>query len=212
MKKILPVVLVLFAALYLNPIYPVFAQQNTSALQRLKARQQLAATNSTLLSDFREKAASRAAELKQKLANFRDQRKATLAEKINTNLTKINQNRVDHFNKVLDVMSGILDKVSEKASKDASASAATSDAQKAIEDAKTAIQQARANVTTQSERDYTIQVNSETTVRADAKAARDKLVKDLKDTTQTVVDAKKAVAKAIMTVAKTKSGGVENGQ
>ena len=70
-------------------------------------------------------------------------------------------------------------------------------AKTAIVSAKTQIASAEAAVGTQAEKDYTITINSETTVKVDAKTMRDALHTDLKAVRETVIAAKKAVANAI---------------
>lgn len=154
--------------------------------------------------------ASREAALKAKLQVFKDKRKAEVADRVNTNLNMINKKRTDMMMKHLDKMSEILAKVEARVNS-APADKDTTAAKKTVADTKAAIDSAKAAVTTQAGNDYTITVTSETTVKTDAKAARDKLFNDLKATHQLVISAKQAVANAIRVTATT-LGGLKSGQ
>ena len=86
-------------------------------------------------------------------------------------------------------------------------------AKAAIASARSSIATASAAVAAQALNDYTIIVTSEATVKANAKASRDKLHADLLAVRKLVIDAKQAVAAAIRVA---KSGkmkeGTESGQ
>ena len=155
--------------------------------------------------------ATRAAQLKAKLQQFKDQVKAKIVEKINATLARINQNQTDQMKKHLDKMSGILTKVESRVNEASSSGQSTASASAAIATAKEAIASASAAITVQAGMDYTIQVSSESAVRADAKLARDKLHGDLKNVRLLVIGAKQSVAKAIM-IAATTLKGVKLGQ
>lgn len=149
----------------------------------------------------KEKIASREAAFKNKLSKFRDKDKAALVERINTTLSQINQKRTADMTNYVNRMSEILSKVEARAGSNSDASASA-----AIANAKASITSAKQAVESQAQNDYTIEVSSESTVRADAKKARDKLHEDLQATRKTVVDAKQAVAEAIRSVAKSLGG------
>jgi hypothetical protein len=166
-------------------VYPAFAQERKDIVkQRVETRKELATLRRA---DVMEKMASREAALKLKLDTFRDQRKATVAAKINTNLNKINDKQTEMMLKHLTVMTKILNKLEEKVG-------STS----AITDSETKIASATAAVEAQANKDYTITATSEATIKADAKTMRDSLHTDLKAVRQLVIDAKQSVAKAIM--------------
>lgn len=146
----------------------------------------------------KEKMSTREAALKTKLDKFRDKKKAEVADRVNSNLNQINEKQTMQMLKHLDKMSALLTKLETRTGN--STAAAT---------AKTAIASAAAAVKAQSEKDYTIQVTTESKIRKDAQKVRDELHTDLKNVRKLVIDAKQAVANAIRTV---RSEGKSNGQ
>lgn len=149
------------------------------------------------LAGMKEKLASREAMLKAKLQTFRDQRKATAAARISTNLNKINQNQTTIMQRYLDIMSGILDKLEIRINN------ATPDikdpvaAKAAVASARNTIATASAAVAAQTQKDYTIQISSEGRVRIDAQTMRNNLHTDILALRKIVIDAKQAVANVI---------------
>ncbi len=133
----------------------------------------------------KENMATRAATLKEKLKNFRDQKKATAAARISENLNKINDNQTSQMLKHLDKMTSILSKLE----------ARVSSANTAV--AKAKIASAEAAVKAQAENDYSLVLSSESKAKVEAQAIRQKLHTDLKTVRQTVIDAKQSVAAAI---------------
>lgn len=147
-----------------------------------------------LLEKEQEKYASRAAELKTKLANFKDKTKATRVEQINKELNNVNQKQTQAMSKQLLQMTTILGKIQTKANQStdsAKLSLVTSD----VTTANDAIAAAQVIVDTQSKKQYVVQVGTEATVKADAIKERDLLKTDLKTTEQSVKSARDAVIK-----------------
>lgn len=189
------IALLIFIAAAAFLIDPVFAKdatasttgrgsletRKTNTLQRIDAKKQVVTDRATAI---REKIASREAVLKEKLQKFRDQKKAEVAERVNTNLNKINQKQTGQMQDYLDRMSSLLDKLEARVNQ-------------ASPDARTAIASASSAVSVQAEKDYTLQITTESRVRADAQETRDTLHKDLQAARAQVVDAKQAVANAI---------------
>lgn len=141
--------------------------------------------------------ASRAATLKVKLQAFKDKNKAVIAERVSVNLNALNQNQTSQMQKHLGNMSAIVDKLENRINQGSPDVKDPSGAKAAIASARANIASSSAAVTTQSLKDYTIQVTSETKIRADAKLQRDKLHTDLLALRKTVIDAKQSVANAI---------------
>lgn len=162
------------------------------------------------LAEHRELMASKAAELRQRLSQFRDQRKAKIVERINSTLNMINEKRTETMRKHLERMSEILDKLQDRVENKVAQGKDGTAANDAIASASAAIASASAAVDAQSIKDYTIEVSSESGVKADAKEARDQLHEDLQAVRKLVVDAKQAVANAIRTAATT-LGGIGQG-
>ncbi len=149
--------------------------------------------------NIQEKIASRTAVLKEKLAAFKDQQKAQIAERINANLNAINQNQTSQMQRHLDLMATILGKLESRVNEGAPDVKNSTAAQAAITEAKDTIATASAAVSEQTQKTYTIQVTTESRIRTAAKTQRDKLHKDLQTTRKAVIDAKQAVANAIRT-------------
>lgn len=146
------------------------------------------------LEDKRSRIATRSAALKQRIQAFKDKKKADLTQKVNDNLNRINDNRTTEMLRHIDRLSEILNKATARADQ-----AAVSLAQNALESAKTTAQ-------AQQSKDYTLQVTSESTIRATAKTARDSLHADLKATHQEIVKAKDLVIAALKTIAQPQGG------
>lgn len=167
-------------------------------------------TTTTLAQDSSRSAnkpdASRAATLKARLAQFRDQKKADKVSRINETLAMINKKRTDMMLKFLNNAERILGKLETRVNDAGTKGKDTTQAKAAITDAKKVIADARAAVVAQAAKTYTINVSSETTVRADAKTARDQLHNDLQSVRTQVQNAKKAVANAIRVAATTLGG------
>lgn len=155
------------------------------------------ATRQEKIEARKEKPATREATLRKKLDAFRNREKAEVVDRVNTNLNGINRKQTRQMTKHLDKMSALLDKLAVRVNsgspdvKDPAAAGA------AIADAKTALDAASAAVKAQAEKDYTLQITSESRVKADAQKVRENLHTDLKALRQLVIDAKQAVANAI---------------
>jgi TolA-binding protein len=161
------------------------------------------------LASFREKVASRTAQLKLHLQNFRDQKKAQVVEKVNDRMSKINETRTENMLKKLTKMTEIVTKLESRVNsvvdKDTTA------AKSAITQAKSDIASASAAVNAQAEVDYPIEATEEAVIKDEVVGQRLNLHSDLRAAHQAVVNARKSVTNAIKTVAQT-LGGVKNGQ
>lgn len=149
--------------------------------------------------------ASREAALKAKLQLFKDKIKAQRVQRISDNLNKINKLRTDQMTKHLEVLSTILTKLQTRVN-DATASGSLSQVNQLISTAQGAIDTAKAGVDAQSQKDYTITVSSESTVKTDAMTQKDALQQDLNSTHDLVVAARKAVYDAIIAAIKAITG------
>lgn len=146
---------------------------------------------------IKEKMASREAALRLKLDAFKDQRKAAVAQRVNTNLNRINQNQTAAMQKHLDNMSSILNKLETRVNSGSPDIKDPTQARTLIASARATIATTSAAVKLQSEKDYTIVVTSETKIKADATAQRQQLHKDLLALRKQVIDAKQSVSNAV---------------
>lgn len=219
MSLLLPLILliVLLATATLT-----FAQDATSSpnrrdqlQQRLENRKEAVSekrdSQAIKLDTRREMMASKAAILKQRLEQFKDQKKAQVVERVNSNLNAINQRRTEQMSKNLDKMTEILGKVEQRVDEAENTGQDITEAKAAVSSAKTAISSASAAVNEQSLKDYTIEATSEATIREDSRVKRDQLHKDLQAVRKLIIEAKQSVANAIRVTAST-LGGIRNGQ
>ncbi len=199
MKTLTATLAIIFS---LGLVYPTFAQETTNSTtnrkevikERVETRKDKTQERITTL---KEKAASREAALKTRLQTFRDKKKATVAERVSTNLNNINAQRTAQMTKTLGTMSSILTKLEARVNSKTPDVKDPAAAKTAITDAKATIASAEATVTTQSQKDYTLTISSEAKAKLEAQATRNQLETDLKTTRQTVINAKKSVSNAI---------------
>jgi len=149
------------------------------------------------IADMKEKLASKTAALRLRLQDFRDKKKAEIAERVNNNLNKINQNQTAKMQKHLDKMSSILDRLEARVESNKPDISDPAAARTAILAARETIATTSAAVSAQALNDYTVVVTSEGRIGLDVKTQRDKLHSDLLTLRKMVIDAKQAVANAI---------------
>lgn len=197
-------------------VFPVFAQDSATPSS---ARKQLLEKNletrkekiANKIATIKETQASREAILRTKLQAFKNQKKASAAARINTNLNQINQKQVEQMQKHLETMSQILDRLEARVNQGAPDIKDPVSAKAAIASAREAWASASAAIVTQSQKDYTIKVTSEAKVREDAKTLRDALHADLLALRKTVLNTKQAISNAIK-VAKSNKEATSSGQ
>jgi len=175
-------------AAYLTPLYPVYAQGKVP-LRAVKGATQsgvippVMMQNANGVSDQmlarKEQMASKAAELRLKLQKFKDRNKAKRVENINDNLNNVNTKITDEMQKNLTRISEIVAKLKAWAAEQEAAGKDVSAIKTAITNIESQWTDANVSVTSQADKDYTIAVNSETTVRTDAMTARNNLRTDL---------------------------------
>ncbi len=208
MRKLLPA-LVLATSL-LVPSSSVFAETSPSPsvrlqeqlrIERQNIQDQIKSERAKLEMERKEMRASASA----KLREFKDKKKATLVERLSSQLNMLNQKHTEIMGRNVNRMTEILNKLQTKSS-ESSDSARLATNQQAIDSAKTAIAAAQAAVVAQQARDYTIVVSSEATAKADVQAKKEQLRSDIKQTQQQIVDARQALSVAIRTVAGQKVG------
>lgn len=196
-------------------VYPVLAEDGSSSAVRPVVRknqlvqERIEAKRENIedkIASMREKLASKEAALHSRLQDFRDKKKAEIAERVNTNLNRINQNRTTQMQKHLDKMSEVLDRLEARVNQAKPDIKDPAAARAAIAAARLNISTASASVSAQALKDYTIVVTSEGRIGLDAKIQRDKLHSDLVAVRRIVIEARQAVANAIRIA---KSGKVE---
>ncbi|EKD84654.1 MAG: hypothetical protein ACD_38C00179G0001 [uncultured bacterium] len=175
--------------------------------KRVASKEAIAAEK---IENIKERIASKEAILRLKLEKFKNQEKAQIAQRVNANLNIINQNQIEKMLIHLSTMSTILDRLEARVTGNTPDIKDPAKAKEAIAAAREAISSASAAVKDQKENDYTIQISSESKIKADAKKQRDQLHKDLTAIRKRVIDAKQAVSNAIR-VAKSGSESSKEG-
>lgn len=193
-------------------IHPALAEDSTSSAVKEKITSQrigkkldqieskIASKEAKMLERMEDrlaKMASKEAALKTKLQTFRDKKKAEIADRINTNLNRINKNQTNQMKRHLEKMLSLLNRLEDRVTKGTSDIKNPETTKAAIANAKTQIATATAAVKAQAEKDYTLQITSESRVKAEAQEMREKLHTDLRAIRKIVIDAKQAVANAI---------------
>lgn len=178
MKKLLSLLLILVFSLSI--ISPVLAESLPTGRQASKSGVIKREKIEEKRENIQEKMATREAALKEKLAKFKDQKKAQRVDKINAELARINKQRTDQMLKFLDNAERILGKVP---------SGSTS-AQAKIDKAKVA-------VNLQADKDYTITATSEAKIKNEVKEAHQALKTDLQNLKKLITEAKQAVIRVI---------------
>lgn len=210
--------IITFFTLYILTIVPVLAitkpvdsikpaaGKEVTPVGKIRLQKETAANRlGNKVDELKEKIASRTAAFNAKLDVFKDRKKAEVAERVNNNLNRINLNQTGQMQKHLNTMSKILERLEVRVNSGKPDIKDPAAARAAIVSAKTTIATASAAIAAQAQKDYTIQVTSESRVKADAKLQRDKLHTDLQSIRKIVIDAKQSVADAIR-VAKAGSG------
>lgn len=211
MKRILPVLLGI--SLFLTPLYPIYAQNTATNPAKLRPEKAMDKKDSMMeraqdkIVSTRDKMASREAELKKKLARFKDKIKAGRVENISNNLNQINQRRTSHMQDVLEKISKIIESLKGKTEQAAASGKDVSAISKAIAVVETKWAETDASLKAQMEKDYSIAVNKESTVKQDAASARESLRTDLKAAHTQVVETRKALAGAIQIASSSMKGG-----
>lgn len=209
---------------YLTPLYPVYAQTNETATPSVKRilRPNVASRTANLketakerledkkekledrkeklenrLENVKERFATRSAALKEKLQKFKDKTKATRVEKINTNLNAINTRHATQMTNSLTKISQVLARLKTWVAEKEAAGTDVTDLKKVITDTEAAWATADAAVKDQADNDYTIEVNTESTVKTDAQDARNALRTDLKATHDKLVNVRQILSTAL---------------
>lgn len=146
---------------------------------------------------------TRREELKAKLAAFKDGKKAEIAERVDEAFGDINARWIESFTNSVNRIEGVLDAIGSRTDKAEAAGKDVTAVRAKIETAHGAIDAARAAIEAQADKDYTLEVSSEATVKTDASGTRTQLRTDLETVRKAVraaYDATKAAAAALKAV------------
>lgn len=139
---------------------------------------------------------------KEKLNTIKDERKKIIVENIDTKIANINSRYALKFSEVLKKLDIVINKITERieSAKLNGVNSALTDS--AISRAKTAIDNAKIAVDEQSTKTYTVQITTDTALRANTGAVVKQFRLDIMSVHKKVVDAKQAVQNAEKELAK----------
>ncbi len=141
-------------------------------------------------------------EFKQKLSALKDERKQMLAEKIEANLEQINTKKTEQMLQTVTRLEEILTKIRTKSSELGSKGKDVSSVITALTQANTALVAAKLAITQQQAKSYTPVATDATTLKTNFGSVIKQLQTDLSTTRKSLIDAKQAVMKAAMELAK----------
>lgn len=221
MKFLLPILLLV--ATYLTPLYPVYAMESSTSAYATSSSKLKYPINEKIQEKMemvkdhilgrKEMMASREAVLKERLAKFRDKIKAQRVERINSNLNKVSENRINAYKKHYETLLQLLTKIEDKINEAEKNGKDMTSAKSALATARTELDKAKAAIDAQAEKDYTVIVSDEATVRSDAQTARGLLATDIKSVHELVITARKSLKDVITSfLGIFGEGGLTNGQ
>lgn len=181
----------------------------TTSAFALTPREAFQASMSAARMQMKESMQDRKAAFKEKLSTIKDQKKQSLLERIVSKITTFNTTQTTRLTNSLEKLTNIITSIEEKVGKAKTAGQDTAAAEAALAGAKTALSTAQVAVATQLAKDYTITINSESTLRNDVGTIMSQFRSDMQATHKAVVDAKQAVMQAAKELAKLKGTKTE---
>lgn len=139
---------------------------------------------------------------KQKLAEFKDQQKATRLTNLDTKLSEINKRVTTRMDERLQKLTEILGRISTKGADLESKGENTTTLDSNITAAQTAIDAAKTKVDEQAAKDYIITLTTETAAKTNASSTIKQFRTDITAAHKSVVDAQAAVRKAFVELQK----------
>lgn len=183
---------------------PSFAQESTSTSS---ASSSAITKNPTIREQMKQKQEEVKTMYKEKIAQIKDQRKQAIITSLDQKIQTINTNQTQKMNSVLERLATYSGVIVQKAATAKAAGQNTGAVDTAVSTAQTAIAAAKEAVAAQSAKRYTITVESEATLRQTAGQTVSQFRADMQATHKLVVNAKQAVMKAAMELAKLRGVG-----
>lgn len=141
---------------------------------------------------------------KEKIQGIQDEKKKLIVERISTNVTSKNTALTTKMTSALTRMSAILTNLSAKAASLKAAGNDTTALDSAITSAQTAITSAQTAVTTQSQKEYTATITTDTNLKSPMGQMISQFRQDVMNTHKSVTAAKQALMKVVTELAKLK--------
>ncbi len=150
-------------------------------------------------------------DFREKLAGLKDERKKSIIERVDLNLSTINQNSTNRMNSSIEKLEVLLDKFASRGAILKLEGKDTSEVDNAILAAESAIASAKEAVATQSAKEYVAEISDETTLKNNVGQAVKSLRQDLKIAHDAVKIAKQKVIDVARALAKLKLNPVTPG-
>lgn len=145
--------------------------------------------------------AQRAA-FKQKLQSFKDARKKTLIERIDTKMATVNENRTDRMSEAIEKLKAVLAKITEKVDTAKQNGSDTTAADAAIAKAEASLTAAETAISGQAGKEYVLTLTDEASAKTTVGTMFRQLNADLQATHATVVSARQDVRDAAVEAVK----------
>ncbi len=145
---------------------------------RLKIQNRLNSTNT--IKDVKQQSIDdRKATFQEKLNLIKDEKKKALAERLSTQINKINDIRTERYLRNLERLSRILEKIEDRVNELEESGKSVADLKTTIASIESAIDSTTTKVEAQQEKVYTVQIQSESTLKTDFRQVHTQLKTDL---------------------------------
>ena len=161
--------------------------------EEFKGRQEELASKAA---ETKERLKERRLAFREKLSEFKDDKKASLAAKVDANIDRLNNKHTERMTNALEKLNEVVGRLEDSVSSANTLGKDTASTAAALSTAKSKISSAQTKVSEQSGKDYAPEVTDETTLGAVVSAAFKAFMVDMKATQALVVDAKQAVRTA----------------
>lgn len=201
MVKRTAIIIILFAAVIFPNI--AFAQTATSSPQTIKDRiKTLKEERRGFIKETRDQMKEKMEAFKAQIRSIKDERKQILTERITDKIASSNARLTNKMDKALDHLTQILTRVKNRSTDFKAQGKDTTALDQAISAAEAAIAEGKNAVDAQGAKEYTANITNESTLRNTIGQMVSGFRLDLQAVHKLVIDARQAIAKAIMEAAK----------
>lgn len=155
------------------------------------------------------KIASERAELKIKIKEMADQKKAEIVTRIDNQLGVVNTRRTTHLTEAVGKIEAVLERLITKTNVIKARGVDTNEVERSITSAQNAISSSRSAISLQMSKEYIIPVINNETLRINTGGVVKQLEMDLQIVNKSVINAKQAVQEVAQQVAKSSTGSVK---
>ena len=198
MKKVLIIVLLLVLGLGVVSRTKAMAAKSETAQERVESLRELRQSKleslGAIREEYREDTRNRREAYQEKIQEIKDERKQLIAEWVNNQLAHVNEKATNAMMTRLTKMRALLNKLADRMAK---AKGDTTAVEAAIAAAEEAITTAEGIVEEQAGKEYVIEFEAESGLKAGASEAKTSLRADLKTARDSIHEARQAVVEAL---------------